>query len=67
METRKPDQMTPSTPDTIAAKKPWQTPRLTCETETNSAQKIGATSKAAPPLWTVVNAPQRIAAIGDLT
>jgi hypothetical protein len=40
METRKPDQMTPSTPDTIAAKKPWQTPRLTCETEANSAQKI---------------------------
>jgi hypothetical protein len=39
METSKPDQMTPSTPDTIAAKKPWQTPRLTCETEANSAQK----------------------------
>jgi hypothetical protein len=26
--------------DPIAAKKPWQTPRLTCETEANSAQKI---------------------------
>jgi hypothetical protein len=39
METSKPDQMTPSTPDTIAAKKPWQTPRLTCETDANSAQK----------------------------
>jgi hypothetical protein len=24
----------------ISAKKPWQTPRLTCETEANSAQKI---------------------------
>jgi type IV pilus biogenesis protein CpaD/CtpE len=40
METRKPDQMMPQTSDAIAAKKPWQTPRLTCETEANSAQKI---------------------------
>jgi hypothetical protein len=40
METEKPDQMMPSTPDTIAAKKPWQTPRLTCETDANRAQKF---------------------------
>jgi hypothetical protein len=39
METRKPDQMMPSTPAPVAAKKPWQTPRLTCETKANSAQK----------------------------
>jgi hypothetical protein len=45
METRKPDQMTPSTPDTIAAKKPWQTPRLTCETEANGAQKFDLTAE----------------------
>jgi hypothetical protein len=47
METRKPDQMMPSTPDTIAAKKPSQTPRLTCETDANSAQKISAVGESA--------------------
>jgi hypothetical protein len=39
METKKEDPtMVPRDP--IAAKKPWQTPRLTCETDANSAQKV---------------------------
>jgi hypothetical protein len=43
METKKEDPtMVPRDP--IAAKKPWQTPRLTCETEANGAQKIAALS-----------------------
>jgi hypothetical protein len=39
METKKEDP-TMVQRDPIATKKPWQTPRLTCETEANSAQKV---------------------------
>jgi hypothetical protein len=47
METKKPELM-PSTLDTVMAKKLRQTPRLTCETEANDAQKIFSPFDAGP-------------------
>jgi hypothetical protein len=41
MEIKKPDQVATDTPK---AKKPWQTPRLTCETATTGAQKLPSTN-----------------------
>jgi hypothetical protein len=44
MEIKSSDLLTPNDPATPKTKKPWQTPRLTCETDTNSAQKVFLTN-----------------------
>ena len=50
METKKEDPMMVQR-DPNEAKKPWQTPRLTCETDANGAQKLLLVLETSPAFF----------------